>query len=256
MRRLNGKITAGLVLASCVCGASSGCAENESTLFIVGVKAPESDCTYSTSVTGSFLARGWYDLGFNSSYQGTILLGNQMASRGDKDRSRTETSRIVLEGAEITLLLPDGSQLRDTFSTPGAGFVDVSTGADPGYGILSVVLIPSLAGADQATQDQAAAVLKAGYVIAEIRAFGKTLGGQAVESSRFRFPIEVCDGCLVTFSGEGVSGNPKDGFSCSASAASTTTGSGACVWGQDVTVPCQSCAGTFEVCQTRAGTGP
>src|SRR5512145_673071 len=193
MGRFSAKVGVGLLLGATGSAGSSGCAENDSTLFILGVAAIGSDCTYTPSASTTMMPSGQLDVGFDQSYQAGLVLANQMASRGDKSRSRTETSRIILEGAEVNLLLPDGSSLRDAFSAPGAGFVDVGNGAQPGYGILSVVLIP------RPNEDQVARALDQGYVIAEVKAFGKTLGGQEVESNVFRFPIDVCRGCLVTF---------------------------------------------------------
>jgi hypothetical protein len=188
------------------------------------------------------LAEGVYDVGFKRSYQVGLILGNQMASRGAKARSRTETSRILLEGAEVTVRDPSGSLVRlkqNPFSSPGAGFVDVGTGNDPGYGTLSVVAIPYEDEPKGVLQD----MITSGYVIAEMKAFGHTLGGQAVESNTFSFPIAVCYGCLVSFPLGSVATDGKCLLSGSAEAATTS-----CLAGQDEVVGCTSCAAKFSVC--------
>jgi hypothetical protein len=240
MRRLSAKVGVGVFLAAGVSVMSAGCTEDDSTLFIVGVAKIDSGCTYSAGASTTLLPRGQLDLGFDGSYQAGLVLANQMASRGQKTRSRTETSRIILEGAEVTLVLPSGATLRDTFSAPGAGFVDVSTGADPGFGILSVVVVPR-----PSTPQERQALYDAGYVLAEIKAFGKTLGGQEVESNVYRFPIEVCFGCLVTFPPSEID---TDTMLCRGSTGSETTVA-PCFWGQDTQVVCSACAATYEVCR-------
>jgi hypothetical protein len=237
MQRLKAKVALGLLVGS-VSSATWGCADNESTLFVVGVAKIESDCTYAPSSSTPLLPQGVYDVGFGGEYQVGLILGNQMASRGAKSRSRTETSRMILEGAEVRLSLPSGGAVREPFTAPGAGFVDVGAGADPGYGILSVVIVPGL------PVEVLPTALRDGYVIAEIKAFGKTLGGQDVESNVFKFPVQVCEGCLVTFP---TSALDQEG-NC---AGSTTTEDAAspCNWGQDTQVVCSACAAKYEVCR-------
>ncbi|HEY5959870.1 MAG TPA: hypothetical protein VIV60_25120 [Polyangiaceae bacterium] len=237
MQRLKAKVALGLVVGA-VSGAVWGCADNDSTLFVVGVAKIESDCTYSPSASTTLLPQGVYDVGFDGSYQVGLILGNQMASRGAKARSRVETSRITLEGAEVRLSLPSGGEAHVPFTAPGAGFVDVGLGQDPGYGILSIVIIPELSNAVIGT------ALTDGYVIADIKAFGKTLGGQEVESNVFKFPVKVCRGCLVTYPASELD---ADG-NCLGSAA-TEASSGPCNWGQDTPVVCSSCAARYDVCR-------
>lgn len=210
----------------------------------------ESDCTYPASMDASFLPSGRYDLGFFGSYQVGLVLGNQMASRGVKAQSRTETSRIMLEGAEVRLVTGNGELFAlennpNPFSAPGAGFVNVGNGSEPGYGVLSVVVIPA---DDSPTARQA--LYNAGYLIAEIKAFGHTLGGQAVESNVFKFPIEICYGCLVTFPSKELSAVTGE---CGVSSDSETAAA-PCVWGQDEQVVCTACSGTFEVCSNPVST--
>lgn len=240
MRVSFAKIGVGLLLSVGASIASAGCADNESTLFILGVAKIEGDCTFTAGASTALLPRGTYDLGFSGSYQAGLILGNQMATRGIKARSRTETSRIILEGAEIRIVLGDGSLLMEPFSAPGAGFVDVGVGQEPGYGVLSVVVIPRLD-----SKNGADLAMESGYVLAEIKAFGRTLGGQPVESNVFSFPIEVCYGCLVTFPPTEL--DPET-FECRGSSASEATAT-PCNWGQDTQVVCSSCAANFEVCR-------
>ncbi|MGC4069662.1 MAG: hypothetical protein QM784_34390 [Polyangiaceae bacterium] len=138
----------------------------------------------------------------------------------------------------MTLLRPNGSKLRAPFTSPGTGFVEVGAGQENGYGVMSSVLVPYVAGLDAVAEADGGS----SYVIAEIRAFGKTLGGLDVESGVFKFPINICSGCLVTFPISSVgSGNV-----CQAD--DTTESTIPCVLGQDDLVSCAACAGQFDVC--------
>lgn len=243
MRRLNAVTVLQSTLAALTGMAVLGCAENESTLFIGGVVKIGSDCVYPNGGEDNLLLpRGVYDIGFAGSYQAGLLVGNQMNARGQKSRVRTETSRILLEGAEVSLSLPTGGALMRPFSSPGAGFVDVVGGEGAGYGVLPVVLLPM-----PKTSEEAFAALDAGYVIAEVRAFGKTLGGKEVESNAFKFPIDVCEGCLVTFGSADVELNANNEVVCRQ--AGTEEASAPCLWGQDEAVSCSLCAASFSVCE-------
>lgn len=243
MRRLNAVTVLRSILVSTLGLGALGCAENESTLFIAGVTKVGSDCAYAPGGADNLLLpRGVYDVGFAGSYQAGLLVGNQMNSRGQKARARTETSRILLEGAEVSLWLPEGGALVEPFSSPGAGFVDVVAGEGAGYGVLPVVLLPR-----PRSEAEEAAALEAGYVIAEVRAFGKTLGGREIESNAFKFPIDVCMGCLVTFGSADVELDANNEVVCRQ--AGTDEGSAPCLWGQDEPVSCSLCASKFPVCE-------
>lgn len=228
----------GLLLTSL--GTLSGCADNESMLFIRGVMAVDSETCVLTYEPGALLLnRGTYDVGFGNAYYASLLVGNQLASEGDKTRSRTETSNIALEGAEVRLLNPDNSVARRTFTAPGAGFIQVGSGQDTGYGGITVVVVPASSGEDALNNTN----MNGDYVIAEIRVFGKTLGGQVVESGLFKFPISVCRGCLVRFPTDSLN---TDGTCRPAEDADVKQ---PCRLGQDEYVSCSVCFGSYDICR-------
>ncbi len=144
------------------------CADNNSSLFVVGVMSIDaSSCLAKPDNTAVALAEGVMDVAFTSSYSAWVLVGNQLTERGSREQLRTETSRIALRGAEVTLTTLDGYTLGN-YSTVGSGFVDASAGDVPAYAAMAVNVIPSALG----TTD---AVLNAGIVLAKIRVFGDTL---------------------------------------------------------------------------------
>ena len=168
------------------------CADNNSSLFVEGVMALDTTtCVAKADNTAVLLAGGIMDVAFRTSYTAFVLVGNQLTERGSREQLRTETSRIALRGAEVTLTTLDGKTLGN-YSTVGTGFVNASAGDVPSYAAMSVDIIPSALGSSSA-------VLNAGTVLAKIRVFGDTLGNIAVTSSELDFPIRVCNGCLVTY---------------------------------------------------------
>ncbi len=178
------------------------CADNDSSIFIRGVVALQSpECEAEADPSSPQWFEGVYDTMVRSDlgYTAVLLVGNQLVPRGDPDQLRTETSRVTIEGAEVVLLSEAGSTITE-FTVPSSGFVDPGTGDDPGYGLMSALLIPP----GQATGDR---------VIAEVRAFGTTLGGDEVESATFTFPITVCPGCLLSIPAGALNGQFCDGVS-------------------------------------------
>jgi hypothetical protein len=221
------------------------CADNNSSLFIVGVIGLDpSTCVAKPDNTAVMLAGGVMDVIFTQSYTAFLLVGNQLTQRGSREQLRTETSRIALRGAEVTLTTLDGKTLGN-YSTVGNGFVNAASGDVPSYAAMSVNIIPSALG----TTD---AVLSAGTVLAKIRVFGDTLGNAPVTSSQLDFPIRVCAGCLVTYPSDARDPSVPAGgdYKCTTAASTTTTDEAQpCVVGQDQTFPCTTCSAALELCR-------
>jgi len=194
--------------------ALGGCADNDSALFIRSVIALKAgDCLARAQPDATMLAYGVLDTSFGRSYVASLLVGNQMARQGDRDKVRTETSRIALRGAIVSVRDAFGNVIKE-FTTDGAGFVDPGNGTEPGYGIMFAELIP----ADLIAVDPGAGSTR---VNVSVRVFGETLGGQDIESSELIFPIAVCNGCLVSIPPDAIGatnrcteGVPPDDLPC------------------------------------------
>lgn len=198
MRRL---VALGLVAASGGLLASA-CADNESSLFIRACLARKPpDCSVEADPEAEFFSHGRFDLAYASSYSCPLLVGNQVVDRGDSDTLRTETSRITLYAADVRVTdqaggaidYPDGGEV--AFNVPISGFVDPGTGTDPGYGIADVLLVDTLA-----AQAIGASIAATGPVdlMANVVVYGRTLGGQEIESGEWSFPFSVCIACACT----------------------------------------------------------
>ncbi len=140
-------LTAGSLMLGSLFLAPS-CADNNSSLFIVGVlDLGLSSCIGKPDNTGPFQSSGTLDTIFASGYTALVLVGNQLTEQGSREQLRTETSRVSLRGAEVQLTTLDGKALdipgaQGAFSTVGTGFVDPAAGDTPSYATMAVNLIP------------------------------------------------------------------------------------------------------------------
>ncbi|MEZ4223143.1 MAG: hypothetical protein R3B13_19525 [Polyangiaceae bacterium] len=215
--------------------SASGCADNESALFVRAVVKLESgQCVATPDPSTTFFSSGVLDLAFRDSYSASLLVGNQLVNRGSKDLLRTETSRIVLRGAEVRLLNDQQALIRE-FTVPVSGFVDPGTGDEPGYGVTGALLIPS------------GLALAAGTrVVADVRVFGDTLGGEEVTSDSLSFPITLCNGCLISYPLD-ADDPAQPGYQC-VSGTDVSSQDSPCRVGQDEAVDCRLC-GNLPICQ-------
>lgn len=203
-----------------------GCADNDSSLYIRGVLAiEETGCVAESEPDGPFHLAGLVDTALvpSKSYTAALLIGNQLSTQGDRDKLRTETARVSIRGAEITLTAPGGGEI-DRYSVQASGMIDAAPAADsPGYGSALVPLIVPSAG------EKIGALTE---VTARVRVFGVTLGGEEMESNEFHYPIVFCNRCLISYVIDpasrqcAVEGEPEEE---------------ACIFGQDEPVDCRSC---------------
>lgn len=160
--------------------AFSGCVENRSSIFISGVLAPTDDCTYTADANQPYLFSGSYFPDEGAGYTAAVLVGNQLTRLGDPTLNRSETSFFQIEGAEVALLSGDGASTVAEFSTVTTATVPPGTGANPGYGVVAINMIPP--GTDGSIGDS---------FVAEFRVFGTSLGGASLESGLATFRIDV-----------------------------------------------------------------
>jgi len=236
--------------------SAPGCVDNTETLFIAGVQlAQPPQCLYKSDPTQPFLLLGTLDVLLRHGYQAGLLVGNQFTARGAKQNLRAESTRITLRGAEVTLTDSTGAQLScasnancGSFTVYGTGFVDVSRSEDPGWGIFYAELIPQ--GVGQSIQgNMTSHNAKSTTVIASVKVFGESLGGEELTSSTLTFPIQVCEGCLINFPLDALSIDQNTGVQSCVISTSSTPGQIPCQVGQDDLVDCRLCAGQTAACQ-------
>jgi hypothetical protein len=269
MKRVWGHVLAGLSVLAGVASVGSivsACVHDDSTIFVDGVLAPQfvtagMACTYTGDPTQLHITSGVLDVGVVGQYTAEFLVGNQLVPRGDPTQPDTETSFVNVQGAVVRILDSDGNQVT-TFTQPAAITIPPSAGTSPGYAPISLTIIDATTAQGLGLGPTNAGSTK--RLIPYTRFFGKTLGGQSVESNEFGFPVDVCWGCLVTFSTADVNPTLKfpncAGNSSASSSSSSVSMSVPCTVGQDFAVDCTLCSGLAcrqneDVLASDAGTG-
>lgn len=234
MQSLSKTMAAGLILLGAGLLETS-CVDNLSSVFIYGVMDLDStQCLAQPTTTSVLLASGTLDRAFSNGYQAAFLVGNHLTSRGSREKLRTETSRLQITGAHVTLYGTTG--YTTSFDTPATGLINPATGTDPGLAAVFARIV---------RQQDFANLGPDGQMIARIKILGTTLGGQDLESGVFDYPISICTGCLVTYPSSAL--DPTMGGTCD-QAADTMTETNICFFGQDGAFPCTLCAATSEIC--------
>lgn len=239
-----------LVLSAAVVAAATApaCADNDMSIFVVGMMAPPqartaAGCTYIADPTSAqLLGAGTIDAALTSGYLGVLLVGNQLIPRGDPANTRAESNRVHLQGAVVKVQDPNGTVISEFTSTAANGLVNPQNNNTPGFSIIGVTLI------DQATAQQLAGGLPdfgSRRVEAHVKVFGRTLGGVDVESGDWFIPINVCKGCLIDFS-QNTDPLVQPQPNCKRATTAATVNA-PCALGQDERIPCSSCL-SLKIC--------
>jgi hypothetical protein len=237
------------------------CAHDDSSFFLDAVLAPPqgstNGCVFTNTNTQAAFSSGYVDVyaetAFANAYYAEFLAGNQLIPMANQQLEMTETSRIIIQGAVVTITDANGDPIAggtSSFTSPGAGEVDPSNGGTPGYGPVNFELIdPKTMGAlrrllpnlgDRKT------------ILTYTKAFGTTLGGDHVESNTFEFAVTACAGCLVAFDTDPTK-EPQP--NCDEPAPTSGSMETPCWYGQDVAFDCHACNNTaFCQCGSLDGT--
>jgi hypothetical protein len=234
----------GLALAPAL-AAGPGCADSESMLFVRQAQARVAGTCGVDNVPSSLaLLRGSLDLAFQLQYSAALLVGNQLVARGNASSLRSETSRIQIQGSIVRAEDTTGQVQWGPVTVPGSGFVDPANGSDANFGVIDTVLLGSELGSSLVPQLQADRGLVRHFT-SVVRVFGRTLGGQSIESGEWRFPINVCFGCLVVFPPEATDTKITPVPNCQLATTTGTTVVHPCIVGQDENIDCRVCKETF-----------
>jgi hypothetical protein len=187
------------------------CTDAGRVLFIVQNNVPEPQpvgCTIQGSLNSQFRQSGAVDLTNSSFYQLTPVMMNLAARVSGDDSKRV----AIVQGAEVSIEVPAGSNIdlgansQRTLRFTGAVFPD---GGTTGFAIelLSEAMLEAIANSvTLAEKDRVSLVV-------EITAFA-TMDGNEVESERFFFPLDVCDGCLLRVADSCDITPPSRGYEC------------------------------------------
>jgi hypothetical protein len=232
--------------------ALSGCVHDDSSIFIQQVLQPPEvsagqQCTFKADPTEPYINSGSLDISLDGAYWAEFLVGNQLISQSSPNQLQTETSDVNLQGAEVRVTDGEGNPIL-SFTTLSAATVFAASGGTPSWSLLGVRIIDS--DVIQASPDllalptlYAQGTYDVVRIITYTKVFGKTLGGRYVESNEFEFPVDVCWGCLVTFSAADEDPCYLEPNCRLGSVATSTTSSVPCIIGQDDPVDCSECLG-------------
>jgi hypothetical protein len=244
MGRFRRMMPATLLATGAAAVVLTACVDNESSLFVQGVLAPlPPDCTVVAEPNAMTIGAGILDVAMSNEYRAWLLVGNQLTARGRKQQVRTETARVTLRGAEIRLETAEGGEI-GAYTVPGTGFVHISRSEEPGFGAFLATLIPGDYGSALGATTRAAGFLARQTVVANVRVFGSTLGGEEIESAELAYPIEICNGCSIVYPVDAIDWSNR---SCSLGAADDALLP--CFPGQGP-IDCRHCAGTVALCRT------
>jgi hypothetical protein len=243
MKRVLGHVVAGLIGVGTAGAVISACAHDDSSIFILNVVAPVTatagtTCVWNANPTQNYLPVGSLDAALGDIYTAVFLVGNQLVAQADPTVPRTETSIVNVQGAVVRITQADGTPIT-TFTSLTSGGIQAASGGTPSYAAVQVTVVDhaTVLAVDPGPGSTA-------KVITYSKIFGKTLGGQYVESNEFEFPVTICHGCSIAFSQSDISPLCQEQPNCfgnSTATASTTTANAPCFAGQDGTTDCSLC---------------
>jgi hypothetical protein len=185
-----------VALAAAAAGLAStaGCATNVQSLYVRGIafgQSQEGGCTFDASAT-TFRSRGQIELAFAKTYEARVIVATELSRRGSLSEGRAEPNRVLVKSAEVTLADASGKEVL-AYSVL-TGDASIEPGGDS-RAIVSTQLIPESAA--EALRGIVPAFTEVQYFV-NVRYFGRTLGGNDVQSEYFQYPLVVSNGLQLT----------------------------------------------------------
>lgn len=196
------KLGAIAMVAACLVA----CAPEGPTAIVVGSMIPDEECAVSSEST--FLLKGSYDVNpgigdsrpCERSYNMNLLINSFLIRRGSPQGNpppvTAEPNVLRITEASVSLLDPDDTLIPfgrpNPFGVTTFAIVDPADQGEPGAGIALVEVIPSFYASSLLSRGNSGAT-----IVAEIKLFGETTGGVSVELAEYRFPIQLCNGCMT-----------------------------------------------------------
>ena len=192
-----------ILVAMMLVVAVAGCDRfPDNGLQIAANLPPDSSCEVSAD-QDTRLLRGLYDLAFRnaagepSDYFIAPLLESYLVSNALEFQA--EQANIQVDNLDITLLLPDGSKplLPEGLVNPYRVTTSAVIEANESSGGVSQEVAAAI-GIPGSYQPVLQSLFDSGQtsIILDIRAGGTTFGGFSQRSAPFRWPVELCSGCL------------------------------------------------------------
>jgi hypothetical protein len=251
MSRTKARIASVIVAGAVVSLSASSCVDNNGSVVVIGILAPPitasaggGACVYTPNIIGPFLSYGTLDVAFSQQYVPVLLLGNQLVAQANASLDRLETDDVIVQGATVRVTDASGATL-DNYTVPGDGFIPASTGGTPGLTSFATTIVsPKVSQQFAPTGASALAYGVTKRLVSYVKIFGITTGGTHIESGEVGIPVDLCNGCLVTFPAGANDPALTQQPNCLATGQSGgTTVSPPCITGQDQFIDCRLCTG-------------
>ncbi len=206
--------TATLLTLTLALGALA-CEDRQVSLQIVQMNRVNPEACEVTTAIEERLSIGRVDLAIADSYSINPIVANNLL-RATEVKSftvtdgRIDTHDILLKSAVIEYTALDQIQapLQDTVVVPISLTVPLNTTLAMGIEVLSTAQLQLIRQSPEFlifdSQNQVRPVRTSARIIIRLRLRGETLDGKEIESNEFTFPVEVCNGCLVTYPPEAI----------------------------------------------------
>ncbi len=171
--------------------ATGSCAENSSSLVIIQNQPPKKGCEASNSVSDTFLSHGILDLGasrfgITPQYFGWFVLENNL--RSTVEDNGIELNKVEITKAKIQFHPAQAGEDLEYTQYGDYSFVTVAPGETR---TIQVNLIPPNV-AERLNVPEGKFI--EAYV--KLQVVGER-GGTSIESNTIRFPVTLCNGCLI-----------------------------------------------------------
>lgn len=254
MARRRAKIAAVVVAGVLVGASASSCVDNNASVVIVGMLTPpiaaatggSAACVYQPTLIGPFLSYGVMDVAFATQYVPEVLVANNLVAQANSALDRIETNSLMIQGATVRVTDVTGGTLAN-YTVPGSGFVPAASGGTPGLTAFATTIVSQDVSKQFATGGPNALGFGAiKHLVSYVKIFGITTGGTHIESGEVGMPVDLCNGCLVTFPVGSDDPALAQQPNCLATGQSGgTTVAAPCVMGQDQAVDCRLCSGNL-----------
>ena len=237
-----------------------GCADEPNAIYVLGNTIPQAGCTVAASETGPFRPRGILDIALTNRYIMYPTIQNQMlssatAGMASPPKMSTKAEAVftnqLIEGNNVAIT---GAQIQysppPSFPVPMPDqnvTVSAVVPVNAGLTSLGLEIIPTDLGNALAN---AGALSEKGMIIpvlVHIRFEGISSSGTVVQSNRFTYPIDICNGCLVTYPpsadipSNGIPDCQKDDYGSNDESSVLSSIIPPCDMGQDDDVDCRLC---------------
>ena len=243
MVRFWGHAVSTAAIAAAVASAVPACAHDDASVFVVGVLLPPTPngnvCTYTVAPSAPMIDRGVVDGALRDNYSPEMLVGSTLIQKGNSVTPNSETARIAIQGVRVQVIDPVDNSTQMNNTVLASGEIEPASGTVPAYSAIGATIMDAQAIAHFTPKAVGAPT---NLAVVHVKFFGKTLGGQSVESDDFQFPVDVCFGCLIY-----MPANAASIDYCAGGVAQNGTAK-ACEPGQDQPVDCQACSGATPLC--------